>query len=399
MKHRDETNKATHSQLRRHNQQLVLRAIYSGFANNRAALAQATGLAKPTVSELISDLMADGFLEEGGRGESTSGGGKRPRLLHFVPAARQVIGIYINDEYILGALSFLDGRIDARHHIDLNDVQGEPVIELVTNLINGLIVQLDAPLLAIGIGVSGMVDEESGVVNYAPYLGWTQVALAATLREQYDVPVYVANSTALVAMAHYVYGPTDNVQSFATVRVGGSVGVGLVINGATYRGSGEIGHIRIAEHSLIDVPPDMRGRLETFLGWHYVRQRIYAVRQTYPDSMLPATGEHIRYLHIRQGVANGDPASLAIQDELGRYLAHTFAWIISLLRPNHISLAGPIADMGQPLLDQAVAHTTDLILPDLAQTVTYSLTETSETNNLVVVGAIAQALHCELGLV
>lgn len=396
MKPRGGTNKATHSQLRQHNQQLVLRAIYNGQANNRAALAQETGLAKPTVSELISELLDEGLLEEGGRGESTSGGGKRPRLLHFVPAARHVIGVYVDDEYVLGALAILNGRITARHHIDLNSAQGEDVIESVTDVINGLIAQLDAPLLAIGVGVSGVVNENSGVVHYAPHLGWREIDLSRILREHYDIPVYVANSTALVAMARYVYGPTDEVQSFATVRIGGSVGVGIVINGAIYHGGGEIGHLRIAEQSLVDVPPAWEGRLESFLGWRYVKQRAYAIRREYPASTLPRDGEYIRYLHIRQGVANGDPAAIAIQDELSSHLAQVFAWIIGLLRPNHISLTGPIADMGQPFLDQAIARTHDLILPDLMQSVTYSLTE---TNDLVAVGAIAQALHRELGLV
>ncbi len=396
MKPRGGTNKATHSHLRQHNQQLVLRAVYTGLANNRAALAQETGLAKPTVSELISDLIAEGFLEEGGHGESTSGGGKRPRLLHFVPSARQIIGLYINDEYILGALATLNGRITAHHHIDLNGAQGETVIDFTADVLNGLIAQLDAPLLAIGIGVSGVVDEDAGVVNYAPHLGWRQVDLAGTLGRQYNTPVYVANSTALVAMAQYVYGPAEDVQSFATIRVGDSVGVGLVINGAIYRGGGEIGHLRITENSLIDVPPEWRGRLETFLGWRYVKQRAYAIRRQYPESTLPGEGERIRYLHIRQGVANGDPAALAIQDELSDHLAQVFAWIIGLLHPNHISLTGPIADMGQSLLEQTIARTCELTLPDLAQSVTYSLTE---TDNLVAVGAIAQALHRELGLV
>lgn len=393
---RSGTNKATHSQLRQHNQQLVLRAVYNGLANSRAALAQETGLAKPTVSELISDLIDEGLLEEGGRGQSTSGGGKRPRLLHFVPEARQVIGVYINDEYVLGALAILNGRITARHTIELNNAKGRAVIEIVADVINGLLAQLDAPLLAIGVGVSGVVNEDSGVAHYVPHLDWRQIRLADILSERYGVPVHVANSTALVALAQYVYGPTDNVQSFATVRVGGSVGVGLVINGAIYRGSGAIGHLRIADHSPVDVSPEWEGRLETMLGWRYVKQRAYAIRCAYPDSTLPCEGERIRYLHIRQGVTIGDPAALAIQEELSGYLAQVFAWIIGLLRPNHISLAGPIADMGQPLLDQAILRTRDLILPDSAQSVTYSLTE---TNDLVAVGAIAQALHRELGLV
>jgi DNA-binding IclR family transcriptional regulator len=54
--------KATRTQLRRHNRLLILRAIYAGEADNRAALAQATGLAKPTVSELVTELIESGLV-------------------------------------------------------------------------------------------------------------------------------------------------------------------------------------------------------------------------------------------------------------------------------------------------------------------------------------------------
>lgn len=390
------TNKATHGQLRRHNQQLLLRAIYEGVADNRAALAQETDLAKPTVSELIGELMDAGLLVEEGRGQSTSGGGKRPRLLKFVPTARHVIGLAINDEYAMGALSFLDGEIIARHYVDLAGAQGEAVIETLKEVINGLLAQLDAPLLCIGVGVPGVVDTQAGVVDYAPYLDWRQVPLARILSAHYDIPVYIANSTALVAMAQFVYGPTEAVSSFATVRVGGSVGVGLVINGTIYHGGGEIGHLRIADQSPVEAPPDRAGRLETFLSWTYVKRRACALRARYPGSMLPGDNEPLTYLHIRHAVAHEDPAALVLQAELSHSLAQVFAWIIGLFRPNHISLAGPITDLGESLLAQTVEQTRQLVLPDLGQAVTFSLTDAS---NLVTMGAIAQALHMELGLV
>ena len=107
---RSRDDKATHGQIRRHNRELLLRAIYNGVADNRAALAQETGLAKPTVSELIGELIDDGLLIEEGHGPSTEGGGKRPRLLKFVPTARHIIGISLSEERVLGALAILEDR-------------------------------------------------------------------------------------------------------------------------------------------------------------------------------------------------------------------------------------------------------------------------------------------------
>lgn len=396
MNARPTANKATHRQLRRHNQQLVLRAIYNGVAHSRAALAQETGLAKPTVSELIGELIEAGLLVEEGHGHSTREGGKRPRLLKFVPQARHVIGLSVNDDHVIGGLSDLNGRVVAWHYTSLDDAQGDAVIEAVSMAVNGLLAQLDAPLLCLGVGVPGVVDAQAGIVHYAPHLGWREVPLARLLHERYRVPVYLANSTALMAMAEYVYGPADQVASFAAVRVGTSVGVGLVINGAIYHGGGEIGHLRLADESPVETSPDVAGRLTTFLGWPYVRQRAAALRCAYPGSLLPGDDAPLTYLHIRYAAANGDPAAQTLCAELSQSLAQVFAWIIGLLRPDHVSLAGPIADLGESFLAQTVAHTRELLLPDLVERVTFSL---STSPNLVAMGAIAQALHLELGLV
>jgi N-acetylglucosamine repressor len=388
---RNSTGKATHGQLRQHNRQLLLRAIYQGVADNRAALAQQTGLAKPTVSELIGELIEESLLVEEGLGQSTEEGGKRPRLLKFVPNARHVIGVSVNDERVLGALATLDGQIVARHYIDLDGIQGEAILPLLHEVINGLLAQLDAPLLCIGVGVSGLVDADEGIVHYAPHLDWNRVPLAQLLSEEYGVPVHVANSTELAAMGQYFFGQTGSVSSLAAVRVGSGVGVGLVIKGAIYHGGGEIGYLRVAEYKSAGGGED---RLETFLSWPHVKRRAYELRADYPGSLLPQEG--LTYLHIRCAAANGDLAALALHDELSHYLAQVFAWIIGLLRPEHVSLAGPITDLGEPLLDQIVSKTRQLILPELTQKVTFSLMESSQ---VVAVGAIAQALQLELGLV
>src|SRR6185295_5754094 len=101
---------ATHGHLRRTNQQLLLRAVYTGLANSRTELAQEMGMAKPTVSDLIGELIDQGYLIEKGFGKSTEEGGKRPRLLEFVPDARQVIGISIETARVTGVLTNLDGQ-------------------------------------------------------------------------------------------------------------------------------------------------------------------------------------------------------------------------------------------------------------------------------------------------
>src|SRR5258708_11365639 len=155
------SKKATHGFIRRENRRLLLRAVYSKIANSRVELANETGLAKPTVSDLISELIDEGYLAETGFGQSTDEGGKRPRLLEFVPNARHVIGISLTAERVLGVLCDLNGEVLVHHFRDLGGVRGDALVEILSEVINGLLAQSNAPLLCIGVGVPGMVDSQT----------------------------------------------------------------------------------------------------------------------------------------------------------------------------------------------------------------------------------------------
>jgi predicted NBD/HSP70 family sugar kinase len=101
-------------------------------------------------------------------------------------------------------------------------------------------------------------------------------------------------------------------------------------------------------------------------------------------------------MHIQYGAMNGDPAATALVEEISDTLAQVFGWVIAMLRPDHISLAGAIVDMGEVVLPRAVEKTDAMLQPGLVQTVRFSLTESYE---LGAIGAVAEALHNELGLV
>ncbi len=395
------SRKATHGQLRRENRQLILRTVHARIANSRADLSQETGLAKPTVSDLISELMQEGYLVETGLGQSTDEGGKRPRLLEFVPDARHVIGVSLSAEKALGVLANLNGEVLFEHYRELEGAQGNGVFDVLTDVINGLLAQIDAPLLCLGVGVPGVVDTPSGVVRLAPHLGWQDFPLAGRLAERYHVASYVANSTELAAMAEFAFGETNGADNLVTVLVDDSVGVGLVLDSAAYHNGGEIGQLHSFPMSGAGVARDHDGSsrpLELSLGWLNVKGRAEPLAAKYgpPPELVAQPADALTYLTIRRAIADEDPLALDLQEELAEHLAQIFSWVIGLLRPNHISLAGDIADLGEDFLEYAVEKTQSLILPDLMRSVTFTLDNSA---NLVAIGAVAHTLQRELGLV
>jgi predicted NBD/HSP70 family sugar kinase len=378
-------HKATREQLKRHNRQMLLRAIYYGLADNRAALAAETGLAKPTVSDLVAELIEEGLLTEGGRGESTEGGGKRPTLVQFVPDSRQVIGISMETNRVFGVLCNLTGRVIAQHYAEFERALNDEAVDLLIEVTNGLKAQVDAPLLCIGVGVTGAVESETGLVQHSASFGWENLPLGGLLTKHFGISAYVGNNTELTAIAQFAFGTeaNDDARNLVTVRVSRSVEVGVAWDGVSYHHGSDISSL------CIDA-----GDLQSLLGWEAVASRIAGLRPQYPASMLQ-DGE-LSYLHVRYAAANGDALALRITDELAEHLAQVMIWVVGLLHPNHISLTGAIVNLGQPFLDRVVEKTQARLSPKLARGVKFSL---AYSTNLSAIGAAAYAIQQELDVI
>jgi len=104
--------KATHRQTKQHNRDLVLRTIFANESISRAEIARVTHLTRTTVSDVVSGLLAEGLVEEVGRGESL--GGKSPILLSIVADSRYLIGLNLAQDKFTGAVVNLRGEIKAR---------------------------------------------------------------------------------------------------------------------------------------------------------------------------------------------------------------------------------------------------------------------------------------------
>ncbi len=370
--------KATKRQVKRHNQQLVLRAIYEALADNRAALAQETGLTKPTISTIVSDLIDRGLVQEGGRGDSTSSGGKRPRLLNFVPHAQQLIAISVDSNEILGCLAYLDGFVVARHHIALQ--ANDDVFQMLNFAINALIAQKDAPLLCVSIGVPGLVDEVEGIVKSSPSLGWRDKALASLLNDMYDVPILVGNNTEFATRARLV--SMEEPDSLVTLFVSDTIEIGSTLNGENYQYGGDI--------AVLQVPNGNISQLE----WHHVRQRIKLLVAQQPESMLNV--DNLTYLHIKQALYFEDVVAQQLLTELAETLGHIYAWILALMRPSQISLAGRMSLIGEALIDAIQGQLTEIFPERAINGLQLTL---AQDDDLTLQGAIANALHKELGVV
>ena len=252
---------------RGHNRALVLQSLFTTGQRSRADVARSTGLTRVTVSELVTELMAEGLLVEiGQRGGARPG--KPAILLDIDHSSFQVVGVDLSDFAVFrGAVLDLRGNIVRRAELPLTGITGQAALDRVVALTERLLALVSAPLLGIGVGSPGIVDL-AGLVVTAPNLEWTNVPLQAYLFERFGVPVVVANDANAAVLAEHSFG--DAREDLMLVRIGRGVGAGLLLGGGPLYGSrfaaGEIGHVVVGTDGGEQCSCGKHGCLETWIA-------------------------------------------------------------------------------------------------------------------------------------
>jgi predicted NBD/HSP70 family sugar kinase/DNA-binding transcriptional ArsR family regulator len=247
---------------------LLLRILRAAQPISRIELARRLDLNRSTVSEVFTPLIAAGIVREEALSNSDSNGR---------PAGRPPVGLAMNadHDYFVGVN--LGVR---RSQVGLTTIGGCEIAEDEFNTASDPDAAMDMiresigrlcklasgrRLRVIGVSVPGPADPDRTRLVYAPHLGWRDVAVAEALRFSSDgsacaigngVPVIVENDATAAAMYEAMLrrrnSPAGALKDFVLVRSGTGIGVGLVLGGEVYRGTGkgegiagEFGHMTI----------------------------------------------------------------------------------------------------------------------------------------------------------
>jgi predicted NBD/HSP70 family sugar kinase len=353
---------------RRHNRALVLQSLFRQGPLSRADLARATALTPPTTSDLVSELLSEGLVEELGRREG-QGVGKPATLIGVVPDSRHIVSLDLSDyEAFHGALVNLTGKVLERRTVPHAGHAGEEAAELVLRLTRELIDASTQPLLGVGVGSPGLVHPD-GVVLEAANLRWHDVALADRLAQETGLPVCVANDANAAALAEHSFGGA--APNLLLVKIGEGVGAGLVIDGRLHVGdrfaAGEIGHVVVDDRGE-PCACGRRGCLETVIAAPYLRRRL-AARPQDAGRILTAAG---------------------------RRLGTALATVVSALNLDHVVLSGPPDLVGEPFRHATLDALRRRAMPALGAHV--SLHTSSLGDDDVLLGAATLVLGQELGV-
>ena len=355
---------------RGHNRALVLQTLFHQGAMSRADLSRETGLTRVTISDLVADLIADGFVTEKGVRE-TSRPGKPAILVDLDRDGHRIVGLDLSgtDTFVGGVLT-LDGDIVVRREIAHPGKDGD-VVAAVVAFARELVADSHAPVLGVGVGTPGVVDDR-GVVLTAPNLGWNGFDLQGVLGEALGLPVVVANDANAAVLAEYTFGGAGD--DVLLVKVGRGVGSGLLASGRPMVGSrfaaGEIGHVTVATDGGPLCSCGKVGCLEAWISVPSLTDRLAAASDS----------------EAREGILR----------DAGERLGIALAPVVGALDLSEVILSGPTELLDGPLATATAETLRIRTLAEVHDGIRVRMTEQGQ--DIVLRGAAVMVLSGQLGV-
>ena len=296
------------------NKNAILKFIKNNAPISRTDIWENMGLSRASVTQIIKQLIDQGFVYEMGTGESR--GGRKPCYLEFNVNARNILAFDWHLKTLF--LTNLNSEIIYSKVIPMNpNITAEDFVTTLTQAINDVIVsqKLDSnKILGLGLVMPGLIDPNKGTVMLSTEQKWDDVNLVQLMEKSSGISTTLEADGNMQAWGEYIYGIGSKVKNFILFAIeDDGIGSALILNGELQLGhnymSGEVGHIILND----DGPLCLCGKKGCF------------------DAYIKAI--------VSKKTGNW-------KSEASYYIGKVASIIINLLDPHVIILAGNVIDKG-----------------------------------------------------
>ena len=276
------------------------------------------------------------------------------------------VGVDIGGTKIATGLVSEDGKVlDSASEPTPDDATKIPAI--VADLVERLVG--DEQVAGIGIGAAGFVGEDRSTVRFAPNIDWREEPLGEQVRALVDLPVVVENDANAAAWGEFRFGAGEDTDDLLLVTIGTGIGGGIVHRGRLFRGgfgvAAEIGHMRVVPNGIL-CGCGQHGCFEQYASGSALvrdaRERVAnedegagAIAALADGDLSRITGPAITKL-----AQDGDPLSVELIAEVGRWIGEGVAVLATILDPSVIAIGGGVGAAGDlllaPLVDAFETH-------------------------------------------
>ncbi|UJP09616.1 ROK family transcriptional regulator [Microbacterium sp. KUDC0406] len=356
--------------VRRTHEDRVLQVLREHGGLTRSELSAHIGLSRTTLSEITAALLARGVISVSTPTEQVVGRGRPAETLRLDPAAGQYIGVDFRHSVVRVAVANAARELIASDVAGYDGTEGwEGRIAVALQLIEEMPrrhgVHLSS-VLGVAVGLPGPFSprvprDESEPIVEARRAGAELVR--AAFRDRFGTEVILDNNTRLAALAEAAWRPSEGVGHLLYIRLSYGIGGGLVIDGRLVAGStglaGEFGHLQVSD-ATTPCRCGKRGCLETIAS-------IDAILGGCRDAGVPVAS----LADVEDAAAKGDPLVLGVLRNAGSAVGKVLGSLAVALNPAEIVIGGE------------VAMASDVIVTQVAETVTYELLPVGQYGPLI----------------
>ena len=223
---------------------------------------------------------------------------------------------------------------------------GEATLTTIERLCAQLLGALDPTdrgrVRAVGLGVPGIIEGDTGVVRLASNLGWVGTPVGDRLSAAVGLPVYVHHDVTVAGLAEHSLGAGMGTDDLVAVFIGTGIAATIVSGGVAVEGglhqAGELGHVPIVADGLL-CPCGQVGCLEMYCS-------ARAIGNAYAQAIGRPGATSLDLVNA----LGADPRADQVWNEAINWLAHGLLGVITLLSPSRLVLGGGLSAAGDALV-------------------------------------------------
>jgi predicted NBD/HSP70 family sugar kinase len=314
----------------------IVQAITTYGPVSRASVAKMTGYSKQTVSEVVSSLEDDGWVQTVGRTEGNVG--RRAVVYEIVPNAALVASVDLGGTKVRVALCNLSGAVVEELAEPTCQDGGEAVVDQIARIV-GLAARAHGiaqeKVRVVVVGVPGAPDAETGSIQMAPNIaGIDEIDFPTLLNQRLGIEVLVENDVNLAALGEHWMTHQGETDDLVYLSIGTGIGAGVVIGGQLVRGArGAAGEVGFIPFGADPTEPESRqiGALERM-----------AATSAIVNGYLAETGAQKTVPEIFEAHLAGEAAASRVLQTTAAYIARAIGTIAAVIDPKCIVIGGSI---------------------------------------------------------
>jgi glucokinase len=391
---------------RRHTSDLessILKRVRASGGLSRVELARKLGLAPSTAGIYVERLIREGYLAETDKAARDTG--RPPMLLNLNPDRGEFVGVDFEARNIMAvAVDFSDKPLRNAHLGIAESDSVEQITRKLEQAVSKVLPDDPRRLLAIGVGVPGLVDSANGVALHYEYIAnWRNVPLAQILRKKFRVPVFLENTTRTMALAELWFGQGLGISDFACIGIRSGIAAGLILDRRLYcgaqHGAGELGRWRCplgagksagwfaAETKKSEFGPE----LQEVASVRAIQRALAKAVASGEKSILRGATHPIPIEDIVHAVQQRDRLALTVIGEAVKCLGGAISQLLLMVDPQKVVIAGPLTLLWENLLQPLRAVVDSLTPTESARTA--EIVNSTMGEFIGALGAAALAVH------